>query len=305
MGHYVASLDSPERKRVAVGDTRDGVRIASISLLGFSAPDVLFFVRDRTLTAQRFDLNRLEVTGEPIRVAEGVDQLGLTAAFAVSSGGTLIYWTGTKPSPSRPGFSAMAPRPAPWGSRTLHESRALSRRAAGGDRSIRFASGHLASRPCARHREPGDFGRALRVDASLVARRQEFRVRRGAGHAAEPVREGDRHGRSKRNACSGPCSRASRKAGRPMDASSRTSRSTRRPTPAISGWCRPPASESRPRFSKRRSTEGSARISPDGRWLAYSSNESGTPSVYVTRFPEAVGKWPVSPGGGRFPSLAA
>jgi dipeptidyl aminopeptidase/acylaminoacyl peptidase len=44
-----------------------------------------------------------------------------------------------------------------------------------------------------------------------------------------------------------------------------------------------------------------ARFSPDGRWMAYCSNESGRQNVYVTRFPEATGKWLVSTNGGAFP----
>ena len=42
-------------------------------------------------------------------------------------------------------------------------------------------------------------------------------------------------------------------------------------------------------------------LSPDGRWLAYVSNESGRSEVYVTAFPEAKGKWQVSFTGGQFP----
>ncbi len=83
-GHYVASLESPERKRLP---------LAPMSALGFSAPDSVFFVSERTLMAQRFDLERLELTGEAIRVAEGVQQLGMTAGFAVA-GGAVVYWTG-------------------------------------------------------------------------------------------------------------------------------------------------------------------------------------------------------------------
>ena len=44
-----------------------------------------------------------------------------------------------------------------------------------------------------------------------------------------------------------------------------------------------------------------ARLSPDGRWLAYASNESGVWEVYVQPFPEGRGKWHVSPGGGSQP----
>ncbi len=43
-------------------------------------------------------------------------------------------------------------------------------------------------------------------------------------------------------------------------------------------------------------------ISPDGGWLAYSSNESGFSQVYLTRFPSGQGKWQVSANEGVFPT---
>ena len=42
-------------------------------------------------------------------------------------------------------------------------------------------------------------------------------------------------------------------------------------------------------------------FSPDGRWLAYTSNESGTFQVYVRAFPDKGGKWQISTGGGSYP----
>ena len=42
-------------------------------------------------------------------------------------------------------------------------------------------------------------------------------------------------------------------------------------------------------------------FSPDGRWVAYSSNESGPFEIYVRPFPAAAGRWQISDGGGRFP----
>jgi Tol biopolymer transport system component len=42
-------------------------------------------------------------------------------------------------------------------------------------------------------------------------------------------------------------------------------------------------------------------FSPDGRWVAYSSDESGRPEIYVTSFPRAEGKWQISSGGGEGP----
>jgi len=42
-------------------------------------------------------------------------------------------------------------------------------------------------------------------------------------------------------------------------------------------------------------------ISPDGKWVAYASDESGNWEIYVTTFPAAAGKWQVSSGGGTEP----
>jgi eukaryotic-like serine/threonine-protein kinase len=43
------------------------------------------------------------------------------------------------------------------------------------------------------------------------------------------------------------------------------------------------------------------RLSPDGKWLAYSSTESGREEVYVTHFPSGQGRWQVSQTGGTYP----
>jgi serine/threonine-protein kinase len=48
--------------------------------------------------------------------------------------------------------------------------------------------------------------------------------------------------------------------------------------------------------------EAEAAFSPDGRWLAYMSNESGRNEVYVRPFPGSGGKWQVSTAGGRLPT---
>jgi hypothetical protein len=42
-------------------------------------------------------------------------------------------------------------------------------------------------------------------------------------------------------------------------------------------------------------------LSPDGRWLAYSSTESGRSEIYVREYPGPGGKWQVSAGGGEEP----
>ncbi len=43
-------------------------------------------------------------------------------------------------------------------------------------------------------------------------------------------------------------------------------------------------------------TEAEGTISPNGRWMAYYSNELGGPQVFVRGFPEPIGQWRVSEG---------
>jgi hypothetical protein len=46
-------------------------------------------------------------------------------------------------------------------------------------------------------------------------------------------------------------------------------------------------------------------LSPDGRWMAYTSNESGRNEVYVQPFPGPGGKWQTSRDGGAWPTWRA
>jgi Tol biopolymer transport system component len=55
------------------------------------------------------------------------------------------------------------------------------------------------------------------------------------------------------------------------------------------------------RFLATKTSESNGQISPDGKWVAYASNESGDWEIYVTTFPTAAGKWQVSRGGGTEP----
>ena len=59
-------------------------------------------------------------------------------------------------------------------------------------------------------------------------------------------------------------------------------------------------------FLQTKFLDHTGRLSPDGRWLAYQSNESGTNEVYVRPFPRPAsgegGKWQISTGGGTIPA---
>ena len=48
--------------------------------------------------------------------------------------------------------------------------------------------------------------------------------------------------------------------------------------------------------------EQSARLSPDGKWIVYQSEESGRSEIYVRAFPDSDQKWKISSEGGRMPT---
>jgi len=54
-------------------------------------------------------------------------------------------------------------------------------------------------------------------------------------------------------------------------------------------------------LTETRFSEGDPRFSPDGHWLAYVSNQSGRPEVYVQPFPGLGEKWRISTDGGNAP----
>jgi Tol biopolymer transport system component len=47
--------------------------------------------------------------------------------------------------------------------------------------------------------------------------------------------------------------------------------------------------------------EVQGQFSPDGRWVAYASNETGRYEIYIASFPDAGGKWQISTDGGITP----
>ena len=54
-------------------------------------------------------------------------------------------------------------------------------------------------------------------------------------------------------------------------------------------------------FARSDFNESSGRFSPDGRWVAYVSDESGRWEAYVRPFPSGAGKWRISTDGGAQP----
>ena len=66
-----------------------------------------------------------------------------------------------------------------------------------------------------------------------------------------------------------------------------------------------PGMETRQLLKAAATTFRNGQFSPDGKWVAYASNESGKWEVYVTSFPDAKAKWQVSNAGGDEPRWRA
>jgi serine/threonine-protein kinase len=62
----------------------------------------------------------------------------------------------------------------------------------------------------------------------------------------------------------------------------------------------PPSAPPRPLVATAR-TEADPAISPDGKFIAYASSETGQYAVYISRFPSGEGKWQMSSGYGSVP----
>jgi hypothetical protein len=71
-------------------------------------------------------------------------------------------------------------------------------------------------------------------------------------------------------------------------------------------WLLPLTGDRTPRaLVKSRFSEGTPRVSPDGRWLAYASDESGRAEVYVQSFPDGGDRIQVSSDSGDEPRWSA
>jgi Tol biopolymer transport system component len=310
---YVSSLDSPARTRLFASDSR----------ALYAAPGYLLFNRGDTVFAQAFDAESLALTGEPVRVASGVTMMAVAgsssssharwASFGVSQTGVLAYRAG-----------GGGPSPA---ANTTEEQRSLFWFDRAGQRSIAHATvgGYtgLELSPdgsrAAVHRHQGGGGDSWIVNLAQGAqgRMQRFtfdalqdngnpiwspdgtRIAFASTRGGRPgiyVKAAD--GTGAEEAVVG-----TEVASIPMSWSSDSKLLVySRNSGNGDIWAVPVTGDKKP-FPLVESgfAENFAQVSPDGKWLAYQSNETGRPEIYVKPFPEGPGKWQVSTDGGQFP----
>jgi eukaryotic-like serine/threonine-protein kinase len=278
------------------------VRISSLAYV----PGYILFVQDSTLFARPFDEKRLEFSGEPVRVVDGIPVIGFgRAPFSVSAAGVLAYWPYAVGTPSilqwfdRGGrASAAVDTPAQYiGFAISPDGRQLALSRTGKD-----GGADLWLRDLARGTERQlTFDRAAYTPQwSPDGTRLAFS---GPGEKPPPKlfikNIGDQ----------GPAVRLAAPATPAPDFASGWSADGRsivtvRVDPASGDdlWVHhPERGVSEPLPFNTRFNETLGKVSPDNHWIAYVSDESGRDEVWVASFPAGRIRRQVSIGGGTSP----
>jgi eukaryotic-like serine/threonine-protein kinase len=290
---YLGSLDS--------GDVQSILKNDSNAM--YAEPGDLLYVKDHVLTAQAFDKKRLETTGEPVAMAQNVVSYGQVqhGGFSASQTGVLVFETG----------AAAETRQLMWLDKTGRVTSTVGHEAAIQDLSLSPDGTKIAASLTDTHTA------AENVWIIDAIRGAQTPLTLESAFAANPVwspdskriiyasnRIGSVHafvipanGLGEPKIVTDPQS---------YDIPASWSPDGRfllhfRGPPMGKGeyWVTPLSSESGARkIMESKGLFSAPRISPDGKWLLFASNQSGRPEVFVSEFPVVNAKWQVSLDGG-------
>ncbi len=292
---FIASIDGKERKSL----------FKNSSDVYYIEPGYLLFARDTTVMAQPFDASSLQLTGDPVAVVENVG-FSTTAGrsqFSVSENGTLVYKTGGGTVNQLRWFDrqgkeiAKVGPPGEYSDVVLSPDgkRAAAERIDNSNRDIwmidlergvptRFTFGAL------REDDPAwsPDGTYLVFSSNGYGDKQSIfrKLANGAGNdellsdAVSVQTSGMDWSPDGKNIL---FASIGEKSGNDI-------------------WIMPMAGEAKPYpLLKSEFNESQGHFSPDGRYFAYVSNESGREEIYIQSFPLGTGKWRVSTNGGWLP----
>ncbi len=298
-GLYLASLDGGAPTRLTAADNGGA----------FLPPDRVVFVRQGTLVARRLDLAGRALTGAPVTLADGIGVDGLALGISVSRTGQVAYraianfsrqFTWFDRTGKRLGVTSEPDANGPgWPELSGDDRRVAMRRAVQGNIDIwlqDLVNGRLTrlTFDAASDGVPiwsPDGERVAFASNRTGVLNLYVKSANGAGVEevvvdspnAKQTQDWSRDGRWLLYYEQDP------KTGRDLWALDMTRRND--PPRAVANT---PAQEVL------------AQLSPDGRWMAYQTNESGRFEVVVQPFPDAVGsKWQVSTAGGVAPRWRA
>ena len=307
-GVHVGALDEKSRHLLIPSDGN----------ARYAAPGYVLFLKEDTLMAQSFDHERRELVGQPIPVAERVGRNSRgDGAFSTSSAGTLAYASASMRAGSLTWFDRngkplgvvgpdgehdyadfrLSPDETRVAASLVHPKMGvpdiwLIDLVRGGEQQFTF--GPMSSLNAAPVWSP-DGGRiAFRTNRSGVTTLYQksagaggndqpllpFDVARAAGVSASNLTLSDWSPDGQHIAFA---------SGYPADL-----------------WLLPLADNKKPFILVRsQADQMHANFSPDGRFIAYTSNESGRYDVYVETLPPSDRKWPISTNGGYEPRWRA
>jgi len=302
-----ASIDSFDDARIEAVSVDSGKRKVLIEGGTFPryAAGHLLYARNGALLAVRFDPDRLEVTGQPFTVMEGILMSRDTGQsnFDIAATGDLTFIPGTAEGGARTlvwvdrnGKAENVPLPA---RSYLHPSLSpdghkLALEIEGSSHDIHvydFASGvlsNITTDGISHWPVWSPDGRDIGYRAGPMGRFQLWQVPADRSRAPQQL----------------PASGASQSTGSYSPDGRAMAYTDTTMTPGVPPRVRivPLEGDRTPRpLDDSKYAQGSPKFSPDGRWLAYCSNESGKPQVYVQALPGPGAKVQVSNDGGTDP----
>lgn len=300
-GIYVGSLDSKETRRLVAAES-GGV---------YSPPGYLLYVRDGSLVAQHFDADKLELTGEAVPVADSLVGFDLTSnlgRFSVSGNGVLVYYTGIEFDKAQ----------LQWVDRGGKQIAALGSAAGYGYLRISPDEKRLAFG----RRDPAtrwdiwliEFARDAVTRFTFDSRTEVFPIWSpdGTRIAFSSNRDGQMDIYEKLSTGVGNDQELLKQPAEPKFVNDWSNDGRFIVYHSLSGktradlWVLPLFGDRKPfPFLQTQYGEREARFSPNGRWIAYTSDETGPRELFVQSFPAGGGKWQISQGGSGPPEWRA
>ncbi len=292
-GISIGSIDSPDTQRLMDAD----------SAAVYAPSGHVLFVRQGTLLAQQFDSVKMQLIGEPVPVTEELAYDSPARTFSVADNGTLAYRSGTAAQRmqltwvDRTG-KVIAPvgEPGPISGNEVspngkqiaihrHENK-------GGDLWLIEAADGKTTRltfdPSQDNASPvwSPDGKYIAFSSNRGGKSGIYRkLSNGTGAEDLLFESADLKSPISWSADGNFILFAAESSKTRVDIWKLPLNGDRKPIPIV----QTPFAETHPQ------------ISPDGKWIAYFSNETGRDEVYVQSFPPGAGKWQISGNGGVLP----
>jgi Tol biopolymer transport system component len=309
---YTARSVDAQKTRIYVDsiDAKPGVKtrkeVVAVDSNAVYDSGYLLFVRERTLMAQPFDTSKIETTGDAAPIAEQVDYISgnSLSGFSASRNGTLVFTSGA---------AGGNKRQLTWFDRNGKSEGTVGMPADMATAQISPDGSTVATDPAD---ETGkrdiwlhDLERGTDTRFTFGPEVNSFPIWSGDGSRIAFTAVGGLGGARYVKASNGVGAavaldkevRASR-----IDDWSRDGRyiieEPQDPKTRNDIWVVPQFGDKKPfAYLNSEYAEVNAKLSPNGQWLAYTSDESKRFEVYVQTFPEHGGKWQISTSFGVFP----